>query len=517
MSPSPPVGYPSPVDLSADERLLQARFASDTGAAAGAARTLAAEIAGLEPARPGFPPRALVVGGAIRDALLGRDVPDVDVEVFGVEPPRIEALLAERFPGRINTVGRAFGIFKVHLGSAHDLDVSIPRRDSKVGAGHRGFEVTGDPFMGRDEAARRRDFTINAIAFDPLSGRVADPFGGGADLARGLLRAVDASTFPDDPLRVYRALQFVARFDLTVDPATRGLMREMTGRGDLRELSRERVTEELRKLLVRGVRPSVGFELARELGVVDDAFPELVPLAATPQEPDWHPEGDVWTHTLLVLDRGAAIVRREAFGFTEAERLHVMLGCLCHDLGKPVTTTRVVRDGVERIMSPGHEVEGERPTRSLLERLTFGDEALHAALALTRWHLAPYAYYRSVQRGEMDARSYANAIRRVLKRIHPVSWKVLIATAEADWRGRTLPDADGPFPAGDSWAATITEQRLDQEPTRPLVQGRDVLALGIAPGPVVGDLIDRVEDARDRGEIRTREEALELLRKLVEG
>jgi hypothetical protein len=194
-----------------------------------------------------------------------------------------------------------------------------------------------------------------------------------------------------------------------------------------------------------------------------------------------------------------------------------MLGCLCHDLGKALTTTLASKDGVERIVSPNHEVEGEAPTRSLLARLAFGDDALAATLALVRWHFAPYAYWRSRERGEMDPRAYANAIRRVLKRIHPTSWRVLLAHGEADWRGRALPDADGPFPPGDSWRQVIEAQGLDREPTRPLVLGRDVLALGVPPGPRVGRLVERIEAARDAGEITTREEALEMLRGLLEG
>ncbi len=481
-----------------------------------AACQVARDVAGLERAHPDHPPRALMVGGAVRDALLGLDVPDVDLEVFGVPPARLEELLQDRFPERVHEVGRAFGVFKIALAGDSWLDVAIPRRDSKTGAGHKGFTVTGDPFMSREEAARRRDFTINAIAFDPISGDVVDPHGGIRDLAQGILRVVDPATFTDDPLRVWRGVQFAARFDLEAEPGTRDLLWRIVARGDLGELPKERVTEELRKLLSRALRPSTGFVLARDVGAVAESFPELEALAATPQDPDWHPEGDVWVHTMMVLDRGAAIVRKDEYGLSSAERVHVLLGCLCHDLGKPATTARAMKDGVLRIVSPLHEIEGEKPARALLGRLTFGDEALQAALALTRWHLAPYAYYRSLGRGEMDRRAYTNAIRRVLKRIHPVSWRVLLALAEADWRGRTLPDADGPFPAGDSWRETILENGLDREPEKPLVQGRDVLALGIAPGPRVGELVDAIEDARDRGEVVTREQALELLRRLVE-
>ena len=476
---------------------------------------LAREVAALPAERSGHAPRALVVGGWVRDQLLDRATPDADVEVHGVSLDRLEPLLSRLFAGRLNLVGRSFGVFKVHRGAGADIDVALPRSDSKAGTGHRGFEVTGDPFLGLREAARRRDFTVNAMALDPLDGSISDPWGGREDLAARTLRAVDATLFPDDPLRLWRAVQLAARLDFTVDPATLMLLRAMTARGDLAELSRERVTEELRKLLSDALRPSVGLALARDVGAIADRFPELEALAATPQEPAWHPEGDVWTHTLMVLDCAVAVARRPEWEFSDSERLHVALGALCHDLGKPLTTTRAVRDGVERTVSPRHEIEGEAPTRAFLEKLTFGEDAERATLAIVRYHDQPYALFRAFENGDMDERAYINALRRLIKRIHPTPWRVLLAATEGDWRGRSFPGLDtDPYPAGDRFIATVAAHDLDREPTKPLVQGRDALALGVSPGPEIGRLVAQVEAARDRGEITTREEALELLRAL---
>jgi hypothetical protein len=219
----------------------------------------------------------------------------------------------------------------------------------------------------------------------------------------------------------------------------------------------------------------------------------------------------------MVVDRAAEVARRPEWGFSDEERLHVVLGALCHDLGKPRTTARAFKDGVERIVSPRHEVEGEAPARELLSKLTFGEDAGRAMLAIVRHHDQPYALFRALERGEMDEPAYVNAVRRLIKRIHPVPWRVFLAATEGDWRGRSFPGLDRePYPAGDLFARTIADHRLDVEPTRPLVQGRDVLALGVAPGPAVGRLVERTEQARDRGEITTREEALALLRALVE-
>jgi tRNA nucleotidyltransferase (CCA-adding enzyme) len=482
-----------------------------------AVRVVAEHVRRSGVVREGHPPRAWIVGGFVRDALVGRFTFDVDMEVHGLPADRLEHVLRDEFGERLHTVGRSFGVFKIHVGEQIDLDVSIPRSDSKVGVGHRGFAVTGDPYMGLKEAARRRDFTVNAMAFDPLGGALVDPWEGVGDLRNRVLRAVDEERFRDDPLRVWRGVQFVGRLGLTVAPSTFASMKDMVARGELRELSRERVTGEIRKLLVEGDRPSAGLELARALGILRADFPELEAMAGCPQEAEWHPEGDVFIHTGMVVDRAVQVARREEWGFSDSERLHVALGCLLHDVGKPLTTATAMRKGIERIVSPGHETAGEEPARAVLGRLTFGEDAERAVLAIVKWHALPYHLYRSWERGEIEERAYTNAVRKLVKRVHPVPWRVLLAATEADFRGRTMPDVDGPYGAGDLFAKTVLEHRFDAEPVRPLVRGRDVLALGVEPGPEVGRLVAAVEEARDRGEIRTREEGLELLARRVRG
>lgn len=500
-----------------DDTTLRDRLAAPSGPPLDAVLRLAREVALLPAARPGHSPRALLVGGYVRDALTGRDTTDADVEVYGVPVDRLETLLTDLFPGRVNTVGRSFGVLKVHLEHAIDLDVSLPRSDSKISSGHRGFAVTGDPFLDFVEAARRRDFTVNALACDPLTGEVLDAHGGLGDLDRKTLRAVDPRTFPEDPLRVWRAFQLAARLTLALEADTAALIGSVVRQGSLAELSRERVTDEIRKLL-SAERPSIGLTLARQTGAVAAAFPELDRLASTPQDPEWHPEGDVWAHTLMVVDQAAAAVARGAWDLRDQEPLHVLLGALLHDLGKPGTTERAVKDGRDRIVSPRHEAAGEEPARAVLARLTFGEEAERAALAIVRWHLSPGSLFYARERGELDARAYANAVRKVLKRIHPVRWPVLLAACEGDWRGRAIPGVEtAPFEPGLAFAAAVADGSLDVSPAVPLVLGRDVLALGVPPGPRVGELIRMVEDARDRGEIETREEALTLLRSLAEG
>lgn len=454
-------------------------------------------------------PGAVVVGGFVRDALLGLRPKDADLEVYGVTPEGLEALLGGLFPKRVIAAGRAFGILKVVVGKGIELDVAIPRRESKAGKGHTGFLVESDPTMTLEDAARRRDFTINALAADPFTGEVHDPVGGLADLERRVLCVVDRERFQDDPLRVYRALQFAARLELTVDPEAAALMKEMVARGDLDDLSKERVTDEIKKLMLKAAKPSLGLELAWDLGVIEREYPELRVLRATEQEKDWHPEGNVWIHTLMVVDRAAEIIREPARKFTDEEKLQVMFGALCHDLGKPATTELL--EG--RIRSRGHEAAGEEPTRRLLAHWTFPRAVEDAAVAVAREHLKPRMLFHELTKEALNQAQYANAVRKLLKRIHPVSWRVLLACAEADLRGRALPNADADLKAYDEmFAKAVVREGLDASPTAPLLQGRDLIELGLVPGPRLGEWIQAVEDARDRGEIRTRDEALAFIK-----
>jgi tRNA nucleotidyltransferase (CCA-adding enzyme) len=241
--------------------------------------------------------RALIVGGWVRDRLLGSASKDVDLEVYGLQPGALRGVL-EQF-GPVNAVGESFTVYKVA-----DIDVALPRRESKSGRGHKAFTVEGDPSMPIADAARRRDFTVNAIAWDPLTGEYLDPFDGRGDLLdRRVLRLVDPQTFADDSLRVLRGIQLSARFGLEMEGSTRELCRRIP----LDDLPAERVWGEIEKLLLLAPRPSDGFRLARDLGVVSRLFPELEALDGCPQEPEWHPEGDVWVHTLMVVDRARCV------------------------------------------------------------------------------------------------------------------------------------------------------------------------------------------------------------------
>ena len=433
--------------------------------------------------------RALIVGGWVRDRCLGRDSKDVDLEVYGLPAAGVRALL-ERID-RVNVVGEAFTVFKV--GS---IDVALPRRESKTGRGHRGFEVTGDPDLPVEEAARRRDFTINAIAWDPLTEEYLDPYGGQADLERRRLRAVDPRTFGDDSLRVLRAIQFAARFELDVDEATRALCRRIV----LDDLPAERIWGELEKLLLQSARPSIGFRLAFELGVVQQLFSELAALVDCPQEPEWHPEGDVWVHTLLVIDRARELID----DLERPQQIVLMLGAVCHDFGKPATTAW--RDG--RIRSFNHEEEGVAPAHAFLDRLNVhsveGYDVRQQTIGLVANHLKPGMWHKV--RDEVGD----GAFRRLARK---VDLELLARLAKADCRGRP-----GPFDcsAMDWFLSRARVLGVEHSPPARLLLGRHVLALGLEPGPRIGRILSEVYEQQLDGAIATVEDAIEAAKQIIQ-
>lgn len=432
--------------------------------------------------------RALVVGGWVRDRLLGRDSKDIDIEVFGLAADRTRAVLETL--GKVETVGESFQVYK-----AGDIDVSLPRRESKSGRGHRGFEVLGDPFMTIADAARRRDFTINAISWDPLTDEYLDPFDGASDLAGQLLRVVDPKSFADDSLRVLRAVQFAARFDLTLGEQTQALCRTIA----LDDLPAERIWGEIDKLLM-APRPSIGFALALGLGVVEKLFPELHALVGCVQEPDWHPEGDVWVHTLQVVDRA----RTDVDDLPRPQQIAIMLGAVCHDLGKPATTAFL--DG--RIRSIDHEEQGVAPAVAFLDRLNVhsidGYDVRRQVLGLVAHHLKPGMWFKV--RSEVSD----GAFRRLAQK---VDLELLARLAKADCLGRE----PGSFncEAMDWFLERARALGVEHRPPAPILLGRHVLELGLRPGPPVGAILKAVYEQQLDGTVTTLDEAIAAARALL--
>ncbi|HYE64396.1 MAG TPA: HD domain-containing protein [Pyrinomonadaceae bacterium] len=442
--------------------------------------------------------RALLVGGCVRDRLMGIQPKDWDVEVYGVEPKRLRELL-ERF-GPVNVVGEAFTVYK--LGS--DLDVSLPRRERKAGRGHRAFVIEGDPTMTFEEAARRRDFTINAVLEDPLTGEIIDPYGGRADLDGRILRAVSRETFGEDSLRVLRAAQFAARFEFDIEPATVALCCTI----DLTDLPRERIWGEMEKLLLRARRPSIGLKWLYDLGVVDQLFPEMKVLVGVPQECAWHPEGPVDQHTLLTVDRARELIDDLPY----PKQVTVMLAALCHDFGKPATTE--FTEG--RWRSRGHEEAGIAPTESFLDRLNIytldGYDVRAQVIALVRDHLKPGEFYK--KRDEIGD----GAFRRLARKCE---LELLYRVAKADSLGRNaewVPREKWFTAEAQEWfIARAKELDVGERAPAPLLMGRHLLEMGLEPSPLIGRLTSAVYEMQLEGRVSTLEEAKEAARRMIDG
>jgi tRNA nucleotidyltransferase (CCA-adding enzyme) len=424
--------------------------------------------------------RPRLVGGCVRDWLLGLTATNFDVEVAGIGFDGLHRVLAPF--GATDVVGRSFGVIKVRGPAGSEYDFSLPRRESKTGAGHRGFAVLPDPALGDAEAAARRDFTLNAISLDPFTGAVTDPLGGRADLAARLLRHTGPA-FADDPLRVLRAFQLAARFDLRLAPETAAVCRGMVG--TYAELPVERVWAEWDKWATKSTRPSRGLEVLEETGWIRH-FPEVAALRGTPQEPEWHPEGDVLTHTGHCLDALVTLPGWKAA--PDPRRRMLSFAVLAHDFGKPGTTHRAERRGAARWVSPGHEAAGGPLAEAFLRRIGAPLELDLPVQALVIHHLA----HHHGREGEFSD----TQVRRLARRLAPATIGDLALVMAADSMGRP------PLPSTEILAlierlqARASAMELQASAPRPLLHGRHLIALGRTPGPEFKPVLDAAFEAQ---------------------
>ena len=431
----------------------------------------------LQALRPMGRPR--LVGGCVRDALRGHTPTDFDVEVGGISFSALHERLAPL--GATDVVGRSFGVIKLRSQGA-TYDFSLPRRESKTGAGHRGFAVEPDPDLSDAEAAARRDFTLNAIAWDPFSEQLIDPLNGAADLRAGILRHASPA-FVEDPLRVLRAMQLAARFRLTLATETAALARRITAAYP--ELPVERVWGEWDKWAVAAVLPSRGLVVLEETGWLQH-FPEIAALRGTPQDPEWHPEGDVFAHTGHCLD---ALVRSEAWAdMSPARRRRLSLAVLAHDFGKPSTTTQAERHGRVRWISPRHEAAGVVPTESFLARIGAPHVLAPMITPLVHHHLAHHHYAEEEFRDTF--------VRRLSRRLAPATLDDLCEVMLADSRGRPPLNTPATVDRVDRLRRRAADLALAATAPRPLLLGRHLIAAGLKPGPTFAPLLQEAFEAQ---------------------
>ncbi len=434
---------------------------------------------------------AYQVGGCVRDQILNQPNNDFDIEVFHIDAQSLIKLLS-RF-GRVNEVGVSFGVIKLHTSRLDDIDFTLPRRESKTGRGHRGFQVEVDHTMTVAEAALRRDFTINAIYRNAHNQSLLDPHGGIADLQNRILRAT-SDHFVEDPLRVLRGMQFAARFDANLTPETSEMCRALSH--EYSTLALERIWNEWSKWAIQGRRPSQGLRVLNDCGWIAH-YPELLALQGVQQDNQWHPEGDVWTHTLLVCDVAAEIAERE--DLPEHERMVLLFAALCHDLGKPATTQCV--DG--RWRSPRHSEVGVPIAESFLKRIGCPLAIVEVVLPLVAEHLIHI-------HSEVSPRN----VRRLAVRLGKASIVQLGRLVESDMGGRP------PLPRGLSAQMKQMLQlaeSIDVLHTKPerLIQGRHLIELGYAPARWFGEKLDACYEAQLDGRFESELDGIVYLKELL--
>lgn len=428
--------------------------------------------------------RPLLVGGCVRDWLAGQAPKDFDVEVYGLAPDELQRVLAEF--GDTDPVGKSFGVIKLRL-EGREYDISLPRRETKTGAGHRGFEVGVDPALPVAQALARRDFTVNSIAWDPFAAELIDPHGGAKDFAARTLRHT-SEAFVEDPLRVLRGMQFAGRFDLRLAPETAALCASIVD--TFRELPRERVWGEWQKWASLSSHPSAGLRVLWESEWLVH-FPELAALDGVPQDPEWHPEGDVFVHTCHCVDALASFPEWRSSAANV--RRDVMLAVLAHDFGKPATTIRGQRNGVWRWISPGHEPAGGPLSEQFLVGLGAPMEVPPLVRKLVENHMAHLSW-------PLADGPTASLVRRMARRVEPATLEQLLLVLRADHLGRP------PLVSADSARriAQLRDAMLDlavaSGAPKPLLLGRHLITRGLQPGPEFRAVLDEAFEAQLDGQ-----------------
>ncbi|MDQ6953821.1 MAG: tRNA nucleotidyltransferase [Mariprofundaceae bacterium] len=418
--------------------------------------------------------KAWLVGGSVRDLCLQQCINDFDLEVYGLNAKKLIEI-AQKF-GHTEQLGKHFGVIKLWT-HGYEIDLALPRIEKKIATGHRGFDVHSDPQLSTKTASKRRDFTINAMMFDPLTLELLDFHQGQQDLTKGVLRHVSLA-FSEDPLRVLRAMQFAARFKFTLAPETATLCHALLP--EIAKLPASRVWCEWQKW-AHAPYPSFGLTALKDSGCLPGLYPALQALTTCPQDSRWHPEGNVWLHTLQVCDQAALISKRQGLDSESCE--HLIFAALCHDLGKPATT---FTDANGNIRSPNHSAAGLKPSRAFLAHISAPKRVAQYIQPLVHDHIT-----------HLCGAPSSRAVRRLAQRLEPASialWEMLV---EADASGRR------PAPAGRpalNWLEKAKSQGNQCKKTPAIVHGRMLLDMGMTSGASMGVCIRAAYQAQLDGE-----------------
>jgi tRNA nucleotidyltransferase (CCA-adding enzyme) len=426
---------------------------------------------------------SFLVGGAVRDLFFGLPIKDLDIEVYGLSPQELEKLLSKY--GYVDLVGKVFGVFRVQN---LDVDWSLPRIDM---AGRKP-EVIIDPSMNIEQALRRRDLTINAMAIDLSNYALIDPFEGLNDMRNKILRTPDSAFFIEDPLRFYRVMQFIGRFEMYPDEQLNELCKKM----DISKVSVERIDEEFRKLMLKSNNPSLGIRWFKSISRLNDILPELAALVNVPQASRWHPEYDAFEHTMQTIDAAARLKYD-----SDDTKFIVLLAALCHDLGKTTTTEQIEGEW----HSFGHSKEGVEPTKQLLKRITRNKELIETVVKMVRYHMQPIQF--------VESGAKPSAYKRLAAKLAPqVTLAMLAKLSLADQQGRN-PQGHEPLDKIDKridiFLQNAEQAQVLHETEKPILSGRDLLDV-VKPGPNMGKLLKKAyelqieEGIKDKQELKRR-------------
>lgn len=426
---------------------------------------------------------AYFVGGCVRDSILGIPNKDIDIEIHNVTPYILKNILKGLGNVQSRTVGNNFGIYNI---DGYDLDIALPRKETAIGKGHNDFRIDVDAYLPLKDSARRRDFTINALMENVLTGEIKDYFGGLDDLHNGIIRHIDDKTFTEDPLRVLRACQFAARFNFEIASETINLCKTM----DLSTLPKERIAGELTKVLLKAKKPSLFFNSLYECGQTE-WFKEVYALKGIEQDNEYHPEGDVYIHTMSVLDQAGELF---STGIDEPDRyLPFMLSALCHDFGK-VNTTEMNNKG--KLCALNHELTGIPIANEFLNRIYNNKSFIKYVDNMIEYHMKAHSCFNNHSKTKTTNLMFD-------KLLYP---KDFIQLVYADSTGHDLNNLDNRqfnmfLNKAMAESEFLTDRYFDygKKISEPHITADDLIELGLKPSPLFTTILDKAWNMHLKG------------------
>ncbi len=461
-----------------------------------------------------FGENVYAVGGFVRDLFLGKTRDDVDLLIVKED---IDSIIEKLKPhGKVDVVGKNFGIV-LFTYEGISYEIALPRIDiteNKKKADHKNFIVMADPFLPIEEDLKRRDFVCNSMALHIKSGKLIDPFGGVKDIENKILRMTNEESFFDDPLRILRA----ARFASTLEFKLEDKIYDKANETELTGLSIERITEEFFKMLYRSEKPSIGLNEYFKLGILRQLFPELFKLTLTIQDADFHPETDeqghhtVWAHTLLVVDNAAYLSEKERFEFDETEKLILILGAIYHDIGKIETTEWRWKRGRMTITSNNHDFQGEKIAERVFKRFKIvrykGYKMKQLVKKMIRHHHRIFDLWRNKE--SITKKSVAKVY---LEFKDDIKYLLILDIADKEGRGQERPESLDE--RGEWFLSLIEKYELNKDTINPLIMGRDLIKIGVSPGPLMGKIIKELYEKQLEDKFKTKEEGLKFAKELI--